>query len=131
MEDWKKITKEAVKGKNIRKRSSSPAMGITKSGVITLSSGLRDEILKRNPKIQFACPSYHKGKGMILIEFLEGDNQEGARKISNMKADRGTAGFAAKSFFTQVELKYKELNGKYDVERINELDGEWWFFRLK
>ena len=131
MVNWKKIEAEAKVGTNTRKRNSGDFIGITKSGVMTISSGFRDRLLAKNPKILYALPKFHEGENLIMIEFLEDSEKKGARKITNMDKDTGTSGFAAKSFFNQMGLDYTLLLKRYNVEPIEELEGEWWFFRLK
>ena len=131
MIDWKKAQQRVEMNKNIRRKKSSLYFGIIKSGALTLSVGLRDKLLEKNKNIAFAHPGYLKEEHLIMIEFLADDEKEGARKITNMHEHKGAAAFSAKAFFNQVGLDFDKLLGRYKAEPIDELDGEWWFFRLK
>lgn len=131
MIEWRSAKNLVIMSKNIRRKKSDLSVGITKSGAMTISAGLRDKLLEKNKKIQYAHAGYLEDENLIMIQFLAEGKKDGARKITNMQARKGTSAFSAKAFFNQMGLDYSKLYGKYDVEPIEELDGEWWFFRLK
>lgn len=131
MKNWKKIVDEAQMNRNTRTRRSGKTLGITKSGNLTMSSALREHLLATNPGITHARPGYHPGEKILMVEFLTTGKMEGARKVSNLKSGKGTSSLAVKSFLNQVGLDPKKIAGRYPAEPIKELDGEWWYCKLK
>ncbi|MBN1197546.1 MAG: hypothetical protein JXA62_09085 [Candidatus Aminicenantes bacterium] len=131
MRNWKKIVDEARMNRNVRTRKGGNTMSITKSGNLTVSSALREHLLATNPGVSHARPGYHPGEKILMVEFLTNGNMEGARKVSNLKSGKGTSSLAIKSFFNQVGLDPKKIAGRYTAEPIADLDGEWWYCKLK
>jgi len=131
MKNWKKIKDEAQMNRNTRTRKGGKTVGITKSGSLTLSSALRSHLMETNPAITHARPGFHPGEKILMVEFLTSGKLEGARKISHMAMGKGTSSLAIKSFLNQVGLDVKKIAGRYPVEPIKDLDGEWWFCKLK
>ena len=131
MKNLQKIKEEAQMNRNTRTRKGGKSVGITKSGSLTLSSSLRNHLLEKNPGITHARPGYHAGEKVLMVEFLTEGKLEGARKISHMGTGKGTSSLAIKSFLNQIGMDAKKVAGRYPVERIEDLDGEWWFFKLK
>ena len=131
MKNWKKIKDEAQMNRNTRARKGGKTMSITKSGSLTLSSALRGHLVQTNPDITHARPGHHPGEKLFMVEFLTNGKMEGARKISNLKSGKGTSSLAIRSFLNQVGLDPKKIAGRYPAEPIEELDGEWWYCKLK
>ncbi|MDY0295689.1 MAG: hypothetical protein RB296_00015 [Acidobacteriota bacterium] len=131
MKNWKKIVDEAQMNRNARTRKGGNTLSITKSGSLTLSSALRGHLLTGNPEITHARPGYHPGEKLLMVEFLTNGRLDGARKISNLKTGKGTSALMIKSFLNQVGLDAKKVAGRYPAEPIRELDGEWWYCKLK
>ncbi|MCK5880127.1 MAG: hypothetical protein KAH24_10105 [Holophagae bacterium] len=131
MTDWKKLIEESKKAGAVVRMESVPTFNITKAGALSLSSALRRDILSRRQDITHALFRYHEGEQIIMVEFLPEGSAIGARKISNMNPSKGTASMGFRSFMKQMGLKLEDMLGRHEAIRINDLDGEWWMFKVK
>lgn len=129
--NWQKLVNESQMNRNVRTRRGGLSFGITKSGSMTISAALRERIRDADPEFTHARPGFHQGEKIVMVEFLKGGKTEGARKISHMGQGRGTSSLAVKSFLNQVGLDVKKVSGRYPAKPIEELDGEWWYFKIK
>ena len=131
MTNWNQILKESKMATGVVRTRSVPTFSITKAGTLSMSGAVRNDILSRRQDITHVRPRYHEGENIILLEFLTDGSERGARKISNMHAKTGTGSAGFRSFLKQMGLKLQDVIGRYDAETVDDLDGEWWMFKLK